>query len=1140
MTIPVWGLLGVFTSTFVAPFVSAVAPIPLALPQTVRYDEYIANQIARAEFSSDPQHLLSIYKTAGQAEGRKGEQGPFITAFIYSGSTCSTIGDEQSYRIVLHNIGNETAQSISVQNLYPEYTSLLRAEPEAEHDSTQRLLTWGGQELASGGTLTFYFSVKTEQAAAGYLDNLTVYYGGGDNGMKVTIGERALSGVCTVTDSIRSFIAGRAAPKPAILCDPAEQGCSSNYQGVGLGPNYRRALQPGNQPTICSLHDKQLRQGQVIPCRDNLPQLGPMFAEAMADILPGECRTLEDNRVVQPGMNDALNRRSKPAAYYMGPLNGVAVYESGNDFKRVVHENSLLGIKNLDGVRDVLMPVHISNWGEFVKIARNVYSGSMDPDAAVADMQGRKATWESNVQSQHSSLNTAYAVVQNARKNNFKSILCGGSNLSDVNTCKLLSNAQSTIRAACCGLEILLQTRADLAKGIIPAIPYDCPKARAFGTGGLETGLPQVYAAYEESLNSSSFPAAQNKSLNDYSLMLDSWESRFVPAIDKYKSGDKEAMVQFINKMQEDQVTVFANSLMKAYREQMLVDINNDNKIRLGIYEDKLNKPKEIATSCAKELPNEYDTPDIRSVELTMCENGTPSQPVVAEVNLREETNEIYSRQPIAPPLITQVQVTIDQRMTFGSSCSGRPGDPWWAADCSCDCGQVVPVSEGSLQFCMAGQGSYTVGGLPPPPGWPRPDYLPPGIPEPYVYNNVPNSLAGWWQAIKYSSRQGLVEFSINRVETKSLSLKKATVLSWIGEKFVQPVMAQVGITSPLSSPPMPPDPPPLDPLETLPAGTCGDGTIDANESCDAAAVPNGCPADSICSLCICTMGAPSVTPVFIPTQGVSPAMSPVSPVPSVSPAASASIQPTITPSPSPLIPPTVPIDPTPPITPTIPPTVTPMVTLEPPSLAPSTEASPASPAPTLSPAVTPTIAISPSPSPLITPTVPIDPTPPIPPTVLPTVSPMASRSPSPLISQSPSPSPSSLMSPSPSLPPCPSASPQPSVNPSPNISPSPSSLPLPSTSIQSPSPEIVNPIVWHDIWVTSKAECLANFQGCHHFNPSGSCVEEPSPPPPPPPSPEISPSSPPPSPSTKQSPQPSPVVSPKLCVNPDGTVVYY
>ena len=69
MTIPVWGLLGVFTSTFVAPFVNAVTPIPLPLPQEIRYDEYIANQIARAEFSTDPQHILSIYKAAGQEDG---------------------------------------------------------------------------------------------------------------------------------------------------------------------------------------------------------------------------------------------------------------------------------------------------------------------------------------------------------------------------------------------------------------------------------------------------------------------------------------------------------------------------------------------------------------------------------------------------------------------------------------------------------------------------------------------------------------------------------------------------------------------------------------------------------------------------------------------------------------------------------------------------------------------------------------------------------------------------------------------------------------------------------------------------------------------------------------------------------------
>ena len=62
MPFPVWGLLGVFTTTFIAPFigVNAVEPVALALPQDIQYDEYAAEQLSAAAFSSDPQHYNEL------------------------------------------------------------------------------------------------------------------------------------------------------------------------------------------------------------------------------------------------------------------------------------------------------------------------------------------------------------------------------------------------------------------------------------------------------------------------------------------------------------------------------------------------------------------------------------------------------------------------------------------------------------------------------------------------------------------------------------------------------------------------------------------------------------------------------------------------------------------------------------------------------------------------------------------------------------------------------------------------------------------------------------------------------------------------------------------------------------------------
>ena len=322
MMLPLWGLFGVFT-VLVAPLTQAASPVSPALPQDIQYNEYVADQLDNAAFSNDPFQLLDFY--AQEASEDKGSGAPRLEAFLLNPNSCSNKGDSQDYRVTVRNVGNETADNILVQVQYPAEMRVESTEPEAENDKDKRLLTWVAQDLAPGGLITFAYTLHTEKQAKLYLNNLTVYYFNKEGNSLVTLGERRLSGECSMTDSIRNFLAGRSPVFPAIVCDPAEIGCVDTYQTLKLGRNYFKALAPEQRPVVCSQIDQQLRQGLVPPCKDFMPQLGKRFAEAVADVVPGDCRVLEDSRIIEPTLHDALARRSSPAAAFMRPL-----YNSGD------------------------------------------------------------------------------------------------------------------------------------------------------------------------------------------------------------------------------------------------------------------------------------------------------------------------------------------------------------------------------------------------------------------------------------------------------------------------------------------------------------------------------------------------------------------------------------------------------------------------------------------------------------------------------------------------------------------------------------------------------------------------------------------------------------------------------------------
>lgn len=127
----------------------------------------------------------------------------------------------------------------------------------------------------------------------------------------------------------------------ATICHPAEQNCIPFLPILGI--NFQRAQEPAQQPRVCSQYNGAL-------CQENRPRLGVRFAEAVADILPGDCRIVEDDIIASPPFQDAFNRRGALADFSVRPL-----VNSGNDFKQLIHENTLRGIGHTERARQQLV-----------------------------------------------------------------------------------------------------------------------------------------------------------------------------------------------------------------------------------------------------------------------------------------------------------------------------------------------------------------------------------------------------------------------------------------------------------------------------------------------------------------------------------------------------------------------------------------------------------------------------------------------------------------------------------------------------------------------------------------------------------------------------------------------------------------
>ena len=780
MTITARGWLTFFATALTIPLITnAATPVALSLPQDMRYDNYISSSIIKASFSSDPKRLLEIRQTAGLDLGDKLNGEAQLTAHIYNNDDCSKIGETQNYRILIRNIGNESAKSVSIHNQYPEFTSLISHTPSSgKHDGENRLIIWSIRELSPGSYESFEFKTTTDQRSSGYIDNLSVYYMDSQTPekVKITLGENVISGNCGPTDSIRSFIAGRALPaQPAILCDVAQIGpspapgvvveeddCLNTYDILNLGPNYKNALKPEMQPQVCSAFGQQLREGLFDPykkdqygsplplpkCKDNKPQLGPRFAEAIADIKPGECRTVEDNRIELPEFNAALNRRSTASSFILGPIQGIEAQQSGNDYKYMIQDNLLLGVDHLNTVRDVLLPEHLEGMNKVAGVIKDLIKGNFQQppppappisiaDLAKAKLAGIKTEVLNKVTNEMPTILANYQTMQVTRHDNFDNYVCGGAPVSS-SSCKLLSNIKTATKSVC----DQYNPDCDADNPLLAECPYTGKAEPKEGWDGwFRPKLENIETDYYQLLTDreATYPSVQSDSIASYTQLLDDIEAEFGPIADLMlidPPAAKEQLREFLRKIETERVQYFSDELMTEFREHLLVDQELDDDIRTGIYEDKISEARENPVHCHKESlqqPGEgglgyrynvYEWDKGNSdwkvifpgsaAEVTYCETGAAynswgnaqsGKYTTGAEKVDHDANPLN----IFPYAYLGGLFKNRDEYTQGAACTGKPGSPWWASDCSCDCGSIVPVNDFTrLSFCRPGQGYWT------------------------------------------------------------------------------------------------------------------------------------------------------------------------------------------------------------------------------------------------------------------------------------------------------------------------------------------------------------------------------------------------------------------------------------------------
>lgn len=618
--ISLWGLATIFTTTFVIPFAQGAYVPTLPLPHSADYATLMRATIGQTSFSTDPRPVYHV--SPGRVAACTDGGTATLEAFLVTTNECVTPGEQITYRIFLKNTGSEPATDVRLQFTPPAASSIVTSSIPADPI-----------EIPGTSRNEFAVTISTVTPTVPFTSLLRLSYNNCGRASEVVTSAN-IAELCEVPPPPPP---GAALPsrEPAIICGPGDTGCAAHMPTLGV--NFERAQQPAQQPIVCSSHDPS-------GCTPNHPNLGVRFNEAIADIIPGECRVLEDSIIADPAYHDALNRRARPAARFMLPL-----YESGRDFSRLIHENELLGITQLITVKQKLREAHHRNWQEQVALINEIATGRLAPADALAAYDRGMPTWLAGITALHADFTRTYTDIQTTRTAKFDPVAT-----------QAIANAITSISIAC----------RDPSDG---------------GLGGL---LPGVKAEYDASLGrrQAAYATTHSDSLAAYQGLLTSTRITLAAA-----ASDPAALAH------QDLTTAAAEArallrLTNPYETHYQLDAATDNDVRLLHWEIALDTPKTLATSC--ELEKVLGP----RVETTWCESGP------GIVTLLRPPGPPRTKDTVEPPdIINDDSGPFAPEAVAGTVCGPSPGDPWWAADCSCQCNEVVPCPAlgGATTLCQ-------------------------------------------------------------------------------------------------------------------------------------------------------------------------------------------------------------------------------------------------------------------------------------------------------------------------------------------------------------------------------------------------------------------------------------------------------
>lgn len=617
------GLISVVMVTFATPFAGALTPLALPLPQQFDWQTYVTAQLVRAAFSTE---------LRGQVAAEQDAQPQPLQAFITNNQVCLREREDLSYHMVIRNVSAAAIQDITVQFQYPQTTTFRDSDPKpaAEELPEVRLVEWHIDELAPGATSNYSVIITVTQPIENVTVNVTVFYRGGQ-----TLTSHTIDGPCSAKPAPA---APRQNKQPAIVCDPAEINCVDTRFLLNLGPNWQKLLNnPGQGHVECG------EEGCPIK-----PNLGVRFNEAIADILPGECRVLPDDVIAHPEFHDALNRRAKPAAGYMFPL-----YRSGLDFRGLAVENEQLGLTHNLYARTTLQKIHTKHWQKQVKDVQAV----LDGEQATGVVQGKIDQWDrefiQETETAQQDLQRHYQDMQEKRRIKFDPIAT-----------KAVNNATQSILAAC-------------------GVPSD---------GGLSGLLPAVKQAYELTLQAQipKYTQVQQRFIQpDVFTGAKAWQQDLRAALTSFDQNNPKPLQNYLLNIPTYDRVGFEKAWQATYQVHGIDDQTQDNRVRLGNWESALDAPKAVATKCEQE---NISPP---KVESSWCESGTSPELIIREAPAPAKKDDIRPPEKIDDG----EDAIILESNVRGDVCGGAPGDPYWTLNCRCHCGQLVPCG-GQMVLC--------------------------------------------------------------------------------------------------------------------------------------------------------------------------------------------------------------------------------------------------------------------------------------------------------------------------------------------------------------------------------------------------------------------------------------------------------